>query len=155
MENLRQEIHAKSLEIKNKIKDLNNILSKLYNSERDKQSKNVYFVRSSVSKVAAASKYLRNLDTKVKKDDAREDDIEDNISKLHKATVKNVLLLEEFYKSKLRKEIEKENSQNFKNIKQNLDSVRLAQKELKRLDPDMNLNSKDWRELANNLGKEL
>jgi len=142
MGNLREEVHVKCIDIKNKIKDLNNILDKLYNTERINIGKNIYHIKSTLDKVSSASKHVCNVKYSAQSEEGSAP--AEDITKLHKATIKNILVLEEFYKNKLRKEVQKKGSKSFNETKRNIDSIRRAYADLKRLDPNMNLKSKDW-----------
>ncbi|MDB4330306.1 hypothetical protein N9948_01145 [bacterium] len=146
---LRDDLHNKSLDIKKKIKELNNILASLYNKEKEKQSKNIYFIKNTVDKVSSASGHLSRLDTKDQLSRNSKEDIEaqSNIKALHKNTLKNISFLKEFYSQELRKEQRNTNSPEVIKFKKNLDALRLASEDLKRLDLDMNFKSKDWQEL--------
>jgi hypothetical protein len=146
---LRAEIHNKSLEVKKKIKELNNILSDLYNKQRSKQGSNLYEIKRTAEKVNSAAKHLSRVDTKqsTKLNEREDKEAREDIAKLHKSTLTNILVLEEFYKDKLRKENKEGTSDDVEQLKKNLDSVKLAYNDLKRLDLKMNLRSKEWREL--------
>lgn len=141
MENLRMEIHKKSLEIKKKIKELNNILSHLYNQERESGNKNIYSIKRSTDKVSSASKHINNLSSSESKKLSGNLFSDEDINKVHRQTLNNIYKLQTFYKEKLSKEMLKEGSQEVNQLKRNIDSLRLASEDLKKL--DMSFLSKD------------
>lgn len=147
LDRLKVEIHNKSLEIKKKIKELNLILSNLYNRERSLKNNNIYHLKRNAEKVSSAVKKLDNLDIRNLEENKSNDkrSSENEILKLHKNTLDNIKKLENIYKSKLSKDVWAGESQEVKRLKRDIDLLRLAYEDLRRLSPeyDLKLNKKN------------
>lgn len=137
MEFLKKEIHNKSLEIKKKIKELNNILANLYNVEKNNNNKNIHLIRKSAEKVEEASRKIENLDFNINLGNTES---EDNIQNIHKDTLKNISILKDFYTKELRKNMLDSNSNEIVKIKKNIDFLNLAYSDLIRLDNEITRN---------------
>jgi hypothetical protein len=137
MDFLKKEIHNKSLEIKKKIKELNNILANLYNVEKSNNNKNMHLIRKSAEKIEEASKKIESLDFNFNLGKLENDE---SIIGVHKDTLKNINILKDFYTKKLRKKMLDSNSNEVIKIKQNIDFLNLAYSDLMRLDNEISRN---------------
>lgn len=144
VDDLRLELHNKSVDVKNKIKELNNILSNLYNNQKRNFSKNIYDIKRTAEKVSSAVKHLNNLDLTVDESKASDKDFETKIREAHKGALKNILLLEDIYKEKLRKKVSVTGSVEIVKYKKNLDSLRLAYEDLKRMNLSFDNKLGEW-----------
>jgi hypothetical protein len=145
MDRLRLELHNKSLEIKKKIKELNNILDNLYNREKDQKSKDIFVLKRNVDKVGAANRLINNLH--LSEEDKKHNEDNEDIAKIHKDALSSISKLSNFYKEKLGKELWNVENNEVKNIKRNIDSLRMAYEEMKRLDFDTPLKSKNYKDI--------
>lgn len=150
MRSLREDIYVKTNELKTKIKNLHNIFNELYNIERKNKSKSIFAVRRSAAKIKNAYEKINSLEVKNKKD-KKITAFDRDISDLHKATLKNLKLLEEYYISKEIEARRFEDSKEIFDLRKNIDNLVSAQNDIKRLDINMSISSERWEELSNKL----
>jgi hypothetical protein len=142
MEYIKAEIHNKSLELKKKIKELNNILISLYNEQKDKNNKDLYLIKKTAEKFDSASKKIDNIDLSFLENLEKKEEMD--MEKLKTDTLKNITILQNFYKNKLKDDINKTASNKIPKIKRNLDNLNLAFNDLSRIDVSFTLKSKDY-----------
>jgi hypothetical protein len=150
MRSLREDIYVKTNEIKTKIKTLHNIFNELYNIERKNKSKSIFAVRRSAAKIKNAYEKINSLEVKNNKD-KKITAFDRDILDLHKATLKNLKLLEEYYISKEIEARRFEDSKEIFDLRKNIDSLVSAQNDIKRLDTNMSISRERWEELSNKL----
>lgn len=142
MNNIKAEIHNKSLELKKKIKELNNILVSLYNDQKDKNNKDIQLIKRTADKFDSANKKISSLDLSVLDNVEEKEEIE--MENLKKTTLKNIAILQNFYKNKLKDNINKSEQNKIPKLKRNLDNLNLAYNDLSKIDVTFNLKSKDF-----------
>ena len=150
MRSLRDEILKKTNDLKTKIKDLHNIFNELYNIERENKSKNLFAARKSAAKIRSAYEKINALEVSNKKD-KRISSFERDIQDLHKATLKNLKLLEEYYSSKEIEARRYDQSKEIFELRKNIDTITSAQNDMKRIDTSMGLSKRQWDDLSKKL----
>lgn len=141
MNSLKQEIHNKSLDLKKKIKELNNILINLYNDQKDKNNKNILLIKKNADKFNSASKKINSLDLNIFENLDKKEEID--MDKLKKDTLKNIRILQDFYKKKLKDNVSNSDNIKIPKIKRNLDNLNLAFNDISRIEVNFELRQKE------------
>lgn len=141
MNSLKQEIHNKSLDLKKKIKELNNILINLYNDQKDKNNKNILLIKKNADKFDSASKKINSLDLNIFENLDKKEEID--MDKLKKDTLKNIRILQDFYKKKLKDNVSSSDNIKIPKIKRNLDNLNLAFNDISRIEVNFELRQKE------------
>lgn len=141
MNSLKQEIHNKSLDLKKKIKELNNILINLYNDQKDKNNKNILLIKKNADKFDSASKKINSLDLNIFENLDKKEEID--MDKLKKDTLKNIRILQDFYKKKLKDNVSNSDNIKIPKIKRNLDNLNLAFNDISRIEVNFELRQKE------------
>ena len=146
---LQDEIQKRSFNLKKNIKELNKIISNLYNIERINNSENLQYIRKTVNDVNSAYKHLSNVEI-VNKHKVISSETKEDVQKLYKITLSNIAVLEEFYKKKLSEKLINMGSEEHDVTRKNMDSLKFAYNYLKRLDTDMDIKTSDWDRIEKN-----
>lgn len=142
MSDIKTEIHNKSLELKKKIKDLNNILVSLYNDQKDKNNKDIQLIKRTADKFESANKKISSLDLSILESVEEKEELE--MEKLKKTTLKNIAILQNFYQNKLKDNLNKSEQNKIPKLKRNLDNLNLAYNDLSKIDVSFNLKTKEY-----------
>lgn len=142
MNNIKADIHNKSLELKKKIKELNNILVSLYNDQKDKNNKDIQLIKRTADKFESANKKISSLDLSILESVEEKEELE--MEKLKKTTLKNIAILQNFYQNKLKDNLNKSEQNKIPKLKRNLDNLNLAYNDLSKIDVSFNLKTKEY-----------
>jgi len=145
--NLERNIYIKSQISKKNIKELRELIGKVYIFARNNNTNKLMFIKRNVDKLNIVSNYLNNLkfpDQKKLKRSSFDKDIHD----LYQDTVKSMDKMTKLFKKQ--KSTEKKDLQHngkFCLDQQNLDNLRLAQNHIKQIETGFNLSKYEWAEI--------
>ena len=146
--NLERDIQRKTQQIKKGIKELQDLLGRIFNHARKANNNKLIYIRRDTDKLNAVSNYLNNLELKDPREQKKESSFNKEMSSLYNETVKNLSKMQEL----LRKQEAAEKKDlhykgRFFSDQKNLDNLRLAHSTIRQVGIGLSMSKQDWNEI--------
>lgn len=146
--NIEREIEKRVLGLKKGVKELQELLGKVYEHAKNSNNNKLIFIRRDVDKLKSASNYLDNLDLPDLSKESKDSSFGEDMESLYNDVVKKISKMQELYKKQEDSE-KKDNHYNgrFFSDQKNLDNLRLAHSNIRQMQIGFSLSKKDWNEI--------
>ena len=145
--NLERDLHKRSQNLKKDIKNLQELLGRIYTSAKQSNNNKLIYIKRDVDKLNSVSNYINNLDLPSSGEN-RGSSFNKDITDLYNATVKNIEKMQELYKKQ--EDIEKKDTHyngRFFSDQKNLDNLRMASSNIRQMGIDLRMSKQDWNEI--------
>jgi len=151
--NIERDIDRKTQLLKKGIKDLQQLLGRVYTSARQSNNNKLIFIKRNVDKLEVVSRHINNLELPDirKANTSRESTFIEEIENIYKETVSNIEKMQELLNKQAAEERKDTQYQGRLLVDQkNLDNLRLAHSSMRQMSVGTMLSRQDWKDLGKN-----